>query len=55
MRITLIPTKWPLARVIDVHPGKDQVVRVVSIKTEQGIYKRPVAKVALLLPHDEAN
>ena len=48
----LIPTKWPLARVIDVHPGSDQIVCVITVKTSQGIYKRPITKVALLLPHD---
>ena len=48
----LIPTKWPLARIVNVHPGADEIVRVVSVKTSRGIYKRPVTKVALLLPHD---
>lgn len=48
----LIPTKWPLARVINVHPGSDQIVRAVIVKMSQGSYKRPIAKVALLLPHD---
>ena len=42
----MIPTKWPIGRVIS---GKDDVVQVVSIKTATGIYKRPAAKVALLL------
>ena len=46
----LIPTKWPLARVIETHPGKDGFVRVITVKTSTGIYKRPTAKVALLLP-----
>ena len=46
----LIPTKWPLGRIVDTYPGKDGFARVVSIKTENGIYKRPVTKTALLLP-----
>ena len=29
----LIPTKWPLARVMHVHPGKDGLVCVVTVKT----------------------
>ena len=41
----LAPTKWPLARVIEVHPGKDGQVRVVTVKTAKGIYKRPVMKM----------
>ena len=28
----MVPTKWPLARVSDVHPGRDGLVRVVSVK-----------------------
>ena len=45
----LIPTKWPLARVVQVYPGRDDLVRVVSVKTAQGIYKRPVTKIAVVL------
>ena len=48
----LFPTKWPLARVIAVHPGKDGLVRVITVKTAKGIYKRPVTKAALVLPSD---
>ena len=35
----LIPTKWPLARVVHVHVGKDKLVRVATVKTITGIYK----------------
>ena len=46
-----IPGQWPLARVVQVHPGKDGIVRVVTVKTGQGkTYTRPVVKTALLLP-----
>ena len=45
-------TRWPLAKVIQVHPGKDGLVHVATVKTTTGIYKRPVAKLALLLPQD---
>ena len=48
----MVPTKWPLAKVIQVHTGKDGLVRVVTIKTASGTYKRPVTKIALLLPLD---
>ena len=47
-----LPTEWPLARVAAVHPGKDGLVRVATIKTNTGIYTRPVAKLALLLPSE---
>ena len=46
------PTKWPLARIIEVHTGKDGLVRVVTVKTNSGIYKRPITKVALLMPSE---
>ena len=50
----MVPTKWPLAKVIQTHTGKDGLVRVVIIKTATGTYKRsrPVTKIALLLPSD---
>ena len=50
---TPIATKWPLARVIAIHPGKDNLVRVATIKTAAGTYTRPVTKLALLLPSEE--
>lgn len=46
----MIPTKWPIARVVKVYPGKDGVVRVVDIKTAKGsVYRRPVHKLARLI------
>ena len=47
-----ISTKWPIARVIAVYPGLDKLVCVVTVKTPQGTYKRPVSKVAVLLPNE---
>ena len=48
----LVTIKWPLAKVIQVNPGKDGLVRVVTVKTSTEIYKRPITKLALLLPQD---
>lgn len=42
------PTEWRLGRVTEVHPGSDDVVRVVSVRTQDGIYKRPVVKLVRL-------
>ncbi|XP_062542425.1 uncharacterized protein LOC134210390 [Armigeres subalbatus] len=42
------PLRWPLARIAAVHPGKDNMVRVVSLRTARGTIKRPVAKICLL-------
>ena len=49
----LVPTRWPLARVIKAYVGNDKLVRIVTVKTSNGIYKRPIHKMALLLPHSE--
>ena len=50
----LVPTKWPLARVVLVHPGRGGLVRVATVRTTKGTYKRPVIKLALILPIDDS-
>ena len=50
---TLIPCKWPLGRIIEVHKGKDDLVRVVTVRMKSGVYKRPITKVALLFSESE--
>lgn len=40
--------EWILGRIIELHPGPDQLVRVVTIKTKNGNYKRSVSKVCHL-------
>ncbi|XP_036347636.1 uncharacterized protein LOC118757013 [Rhagoletis pomonella] len=42
------PLKWPMGRIIDVMPGEDGRVRVVQVKTAEGIYKRSITKVCKL-------
>lgn len=42
------PTEWRLGRIVDIHPGPDNIVRVVSVHTQDGIYKRPVVKLVRL-------
>lgn len=40
------PTIWPTAIIVDIHPGKDNVVRVATVRTSSGnIFKRPVVKL----------
>lgn len=46
--------RWPLARVIEKHPGRDGLTRVVTLKTENNILKRPITKISPL-PIDNAN
>ena len=45
----MIPTKWPLGRVIETFSGSDGLMRVVSVKTQNGIFKHPIHKLAVLL------
>jgi len=42
------PGKWPLARVIHLHPGPDGLTRVVTLKTATSTYKRPITKLCVL-------
>ena len=46
----MVPTQWPLARVVKVHTGCDGVVRVITLKTRDGTYTRPITKVVLFMP-----
>lgn len=39
------PARWPLGRVMDVHPGKDEKVRVATIKTSTSELQRPIVKL----------
>ncbi|GFW20807.1 integrase catalytic domain-containing protein [Trichonephila clavipes] len=38
------PGTWPMARVLQVHPGNDGLVRVATVKTQDSVLKRPVHK-----------
>jgi len=44
----LPPNQWPLGRIISVHPGEDQLVRAVTLKTAKGEIQRPIVKLAPL-------
>ena len=48
------PTKWPLARVTQCHPGPDGLIRVLSLKTATTSLQRPLVKV-IRLPVDPPN
>ena len=48
----LVPLKWPLGKIVETYPGKDGIVRVVRAKTLSGTYRRPISKIALLLPSE---
>lgn len=44
----LPPSQWKLARIIDVHPGTDGIIRVATIRTPTNILKRPIVKLCKL-------
>jgi hypothetical protein len=48
---SILPTKWPLGKVIEVYPGKDNLVRVAA-KISSGVHTYPVTKLALMLPSE---
>ena len=47
------PSKWPLGRIIEVHPGPDGLVRVVTIKTATTSLRRHVARICPLQLDDK--
>lgn len=42
------PSKWPLVRVTSLHPGKDGLTRVVTLRTATTTLTRPITKLAPL-------
>ena len=42
------PMQWPMCRVIETQSGSDGIVRVVTVKTATGVYKRCVKKLCPL-------
>lgn len=51
--VNLPPLKWKLGRIIKSLPGNDGLGRSVIVKTNNGIFKRPIVKIGLLLDSDE--
>lgn len=41
-------TRWPLARIVELHSGTDGITRVVTLRTAKGLIKRPVTKICIL-------
>ncbi|XP_066259642.1 uncharacterized protein [Euwallacea similis] len=44
----LLPSKWRTGRIVAVHPGRDGVNRVATIKTSSGLMKRSFSKICSL-------
>lgn len=48
------PCQWPMARIIEVHKGDDDLIRVVTVKMKNNVFKRPITKLAPLpIQYDE--
>lgn len=37
-------SQWPLARIVQAHNGRDDLVKVVKLNTNNGTYMRPVTQ-----------
>ncbi|XP_062713379.1 uncharacterized protein LOC134290294 [Aedes albopictus] len=44
----LPPQKWRLGRVTEIFPSQDGNVRVVSVRTQDGVFKRGISKICIL-------
>lgn len=42
------PLQWRLGRIIAVHPGRDGLIRIVDVKTMNGIVQRSLPKLCIL-------
>ncbi|XP_046143095.1 uncharacterized protein LOC123988133 [Osmia bicornis bicornis] len=42
------PLRWCLGRVVQTHKGRDGVIRVVTVRTADATYKRPITKICIL-------
>lgn len=42
------PLTWQLARVTETHAGSDGNIRVVTVKTKDGSYRRAISKICIL-------
>ncbi|XP_058456361.1 uncharacterized protein LOC131433782 [Malaya genurostris] len=51
----LPPLKWLLGRITEVHHGPDGNIRVVHVRTKDGIYTRGISKICVLPIRDKSN
>lgn len=51
----LPPLLWKLGRIVTIHPGKDDIVRVVTVKTTSGLFTRAVGKICILPIESDIN
>ena len=51
----LPPQRWKLGRVTEIYAGSDGNVRVVNVRTKDGIFKRGISKICVLPIKDNAS
>ncbi|XP_062541377.1 uncharacterized protein LOC134209407 [Armigeres subalbatus] len=51
----LPPLKWKLGRVAEIYTGADGNVRVVDVRTKDGMFKRAISKICVLPIKDNAS
>lgn len=44
----LPPSRWLLGRIVEKHPGADNITRVVTLRTKGSLLKRPISKICIL-------
>ena len=49
----LFVRSWPLAIITKLHTGPDGRVRAVTLRTQKGVYTRPIIKLVLLIPREK--
>lgn len=42
------PQDWARGRIVEIHPVTDEMVRVVSVKTNSGTFKRDIRYICVL-------
>lgn len=47
------PSKWPLGRIVELHPGPDDLVRVVTVKTATTTFRRHISRLCPLHLEDD--
>lgn len=47
--------EWMIGRVMNVHPGRDGLIRSVTVKTSKGVRRRPVQRLRLLESANDDN
>lgn len=47
------PLLWKVGRIVDVHPGTDGHIRVISVKVKNAIFKRSITKISVLPIYDD--